>query len=790
MSNPPNAAKPDLDLFTNTVRAFLRDHLPDDLRSVARTNVLPQREHVERWHGILHAHGWSAPGWPKCYGGTGWTLMEQAVFLRECAMADAPRFDNLGLTTIGPAIIQHGNAAQHQRFLPRIASFQDYWAQGFSEPGAGSDLASLTTSARLDGDHYIVRGSKTWTSHAHWANWILVLVRTDPAAARRQDGLSVLLVQRDLPGLTVRPIRYMNGSILHNEVFFDDVRVPLDCLLGRPGDGWTIARDMLVQERLFLARVPECERDLAHLGALGERRNADGLPLRDEPWFQRSHSELCMRFDGYAFAWWTAVARAERGEDAGLSSSVLRLMGTAMLQDIHQAQLECVAEAGLGVDPAGIQGDPFAQPRHAHHEENIHLHHFRYRGITLGAGTSEVQRGIVSRSLMQGGQVPLPTPDPNLVPLAEAASAFSRQQYTLVRRRSTIEGDGFSLPAWGGLADLGMLGALVPDECGGSALGMQALAAMSIALGEALIIEPWYWAASIAGALARHDAEAELVRGIVAGRRIPAFAAVGHGMRGDPYQFRAAATGVPGGWSLDARLSPVFAGTHAHDLLIPVSLAGRSSALLRVDANASSVQRTAYRTYDGRACAEVTLMKHGFTESDLLLVGEGADVCIWDILDSACLAEMAETLGAMRRALEITMDYLGTRRQFGRSLSEFQVLQHRLADDYVHLFQLHAFVMAAAQALGERRADTTLRMAAAKWAAGKFGRIVAHDVLQMHGAIGLQDETPISHYARRILAGGAVLGDMHIQLDRYIMARQTGQTAAVWLSRIATEVAA
>ena len=772
------SSEDDTEAFTAQVREFLRTHLPDELRQVGRANVLPRREHIAQWQRILNDHGWGAPGWPVEFGGTGWNLTRQAIFLHESALADAPRGDNLGLATIGPAIIKHGTAAQQQRFLPRIRSFDDYWAQGFSEPGAGSDLASLATTARRDGDHYIVNGTKIWTSHAHWSDWALVLVRTDSDGARRQDGISVLLVDLRTPGVTVRPIRFINGSTFHCEVFFDDVRVPADCLLGEPGGGWRVARDMLVQERLFLARVPECARDLARLAQLGSRPALHGGTLGDEPWFARKLAVLGMRFEGYESAWWHAVERAQQGHDVDVDASVLRLMGTAMLQDINAQQLEAVGEAGLCVDQEAIDGIIAEDPLDGDRAGNIHLHHLRYRGITLGAGTAEIQRGIVARALQSTGKVPLPPPPPAMQPFAEAARRVASSHYDFEHRRRTVGADGFDDGAWRTLADLGLFGALVPESRGGIGLTPDALAYMAIELGESLIVEPWYWSSAAAGALARHETGADTLHDIVQGRSKIAFACSARGMRTDPYAYRASAAPAASGWTVDAQAAPVWGGMHCDEIWLPVRLDAHSNGILRVDPSAASVQLRALRTYDGRAGCLLELSAHAFTCVDLVAIGPVADAIVRDVLDYATLCEAAEATGAMRRALEITIDYLATRRQFGRALGDFQVLQHRLADHYVRLYQLHAFVVAAANAVTANTLDRGARLMAAKWAAATFGREVGHDVLQLHGAIGLQDETPICHFAKRMLAGGAMLGDAEIQISRYIAAWRDGLTSS------------
>ncbi len=210
--------------FRDELRGFIRDQLPDDIRERMRLGYAPRKEDTVRWQRILNQRGWAAFNWPKEYGGPGWTPVQRMIFLEENQLAPAPEVSSFNITMIGPVLIQFGTEEQKRRFLPRAANIDDWWCQGFSEPGAGSDLASLKTAAKRDGDHYVVNGQKIWTSTAHHADWCFCLVRTDPAAKKRQEGISFLLIDMKTPGITVRPIISIDGSHHLNEVFFDDVR--------------------------------------------------------------------------------------------------------------------------------------------------------------------------------------------------------------------------------------------------------------------------------------------------------------------------------------------------------------------------------------------------------------------------------------------------------------------------------------------------------------------------------------------------------------------------------------
>src|SRR5215469_2360145 len=228
-------------VFRDELRAFFRDNLPADIRERMRLGHTPSKEDIVRWQRILNQRGWAAYSWPKECGGPGWTPVERMIFLEENQLAPAPEVSSFNITMIGPVLIQFGTEEQKQRFLPRAANIDDWWCQGFSEPGAGSDLASLKTAGKRNGDHYVVNGQKIWTSTAHHADWCFCLVRTDPQAPRRQQGISFLLIDMKTPGITVRPIISIDGSHHLNEVFFDDVRVPVALRVGEENLCWDMS---------------------------------------------------------------------------------------------------------------------------------------------------------------------------------------------------------------------------------------------------------------------------------------------------------------------------------------------------------------------------------------------------------------------------------------------------------------------------------------------------------------------------------------------------------------------
>src|SRR5438094_6448298 len=272
--------------FRDAVRTWLSENLPKHLKEKVDRYAHLSKEDLLRWHRILAGRGWVAPAWPKEWGGTGWNVVQRYIFEEELGYVGAPPLIPFGLAMCAPVLLRFGNEAQKKRFLPRIYQGEDFWCQGYSEPGSGSDLASLKTRAVRQGDHYVVTGQKIWTTQAHLADWIFCLVRTDAGRDKRQEGISFLLIDMRSPGITVRPIILMDGGHDVNEVFFDDVTVPVENLVHEEHKGWTVAKYLLGYERMGTGRVGQSKRELATLKALAARQLKDGQPLIEDPRFR------------------------------------------------------------------------------------------------------------------------------------------------------------------------------------------------------------------------------------------------------------------------------------------------------------------------------------------------------------------------------------------------------------------------------------------------------------------------------------------------------------------------
>jgi alkylation response protein AidB-like acyl-CoA dehydrogenase len=388
--------------FRARVRAFLEAELPQELRHKVLNHLRLSKDDYVRWHQILARQGWVAPGWPQEFGGPGWTAAQRHIFEEECARAGTPPVMPFGVNMVAPVIMAFGSQDQKDYYLPRILSCEDWWCQGYSEPGAGSDLASLKTSAVKDGDHYIVNGQKTWTTLAQHADMIFCLVRTDPSV-RKQEGISFLLIDMKSPGITVRPIIMLDEDHEVNEVFFDNVRVPVANLVGLENRGWTYAKYLLGHERTGIAAVGRSKRELARLKRMAGREQKNGRPLIEDPLFGAKVAELEIELMALEMTVLRVVAQAASKAEPqapGPEASVLKVRGTEIQQRLTELIVEAAGPMALPFDEAYLEGetehssfdDDFAAP--------LLSHYFNYRKTSIYGGSNEIQRNIISQMIL------------------------------------------------------------------------------------------------------------------------------------------------------------------------------------------------------------------------------------------------------------------------------------------------------------------------------------------------------------------------------------------------------
>lgn len=383
----------DLDAFRRELEDFARTACPPEIRAVVAAGQKVTKREYQRWQQILNARGWGAPSWPKEHGGTGWTVRQRQVFEEVMAENDCPPLYHHGLGHIGPVIIRFGTPQQKARFLPRILDGSDWWCQGYSEPGSGSDLASLQTSAKREGDHYVVNGQKIWTSHAHEASMIYMLVRTSKEA-RRQDGISLLLVPMDSPGITVRPIRTIDGWHHLNEVFFDEVRVPVANLVGEEGKGWTCAKFLLERERLPPANVARLELVRRQVTRVVEEAAAAAGGQRD---FNSLRYRLLLCEADTRGA---RVLMASATEDLlnqralGVQPSAIKMLVADVAQRLTTIALDAVGPDAAHRFLSEVGEEPGV-------DEATWIQNYMFtRARTIAGGTSEVQRNVIANELL------------------------------------------------------------------------------------------------------------------------------------------------------------------------------------------------------------------------------------------------------------------------------------------------------------------------------------------------------------------------------------------------------
>ncbi|MFV3415107.1 acyl-CoA dehydrogenase family protein [Pseudomonas sp. NY15436] len=381
--------------FREEVRAFLRDKLPAELATKVKLGKRLSKEDNVFWMRTLNDRGWHASLWPVEYGGTGWSVVQKYIFEEECAIAGAPRVLPFGAVMVGPVIIQFGTEEQKAHYLPRILDMTDWWAQGYSEPGSGSDLASLKTRAVREGDHYIVNGQKTWTTMGQHADWIFCLVRTDPQA-KAQRGISFLLIDMKSPGITVRPIITLDGEHEVNEVFFDNVKVPVANLVGQENDGWTCAKYLLTHERTGLAGIGFSKQLLRQLKAIAAHERKGGKPLIDDPLFRAQVAELEMQLMAAEMSNLRILAAAREGGGSGAESSILKVRGTEIRQAITHLLRKAVGPYALPFleeEMEACSGDLL----HTDYSATAASQYFIMRKLSIYGGSNEIQKNIVSK---------------------------------------------------------------------------------------------------------------------------------------------------------------------------------------------------------------------------------------------------------------------------------------------------------------------------------------------------------------------------------------------------------
>ncbi|WP_342320463.1 acyl-CoA dehydrogenase family protein [Burkholderia pseudomallei] len=389
--------------FRAQVQRFLADELPPRISRKVKGGLRLTRDDMREWHAILNARGWLASHWPREWGGPGWSVAQKFLFDNECAIAGAPRIVPFGVNMLGPVLIKYGSPAQKRHWLPRILDGTDWWCQGYSEPGAGSDLAAVSTSAvrgvDARGDHYIVNGQKTWTTLGHYANMIFCLVRT-ATDVRKQEGISFLLVDMNSPGVEVRPIVTLDGEHEVNEVFFTDVRVPAENRVGEENQGWTYAKYLLTYERTNIAGVGFSVAALDKLRAVAAKVTKNGRPLADDPLFAARLACVAIELDNMKTTNLRVLAAVAGGGAPGAESSMLKIRGTQIRQEISSLMRRAMGPYAQPFVDAALDADDGEPPGGLPEAASAAAQYFNNRKLSIFGGSNEIQKNIISKMML------------------------------------------------------------------------------------------------------------------------------------------------------------------------------------------------------------------------------------------------------------------------------------------------------------------------------------------------------------------------------------------------------
>src|SRR5271156_6544746 len=390
--------------FRLEVRAFFEAELPADIRGRASLGKRLRKDDMTRWQRILHRRGWGAVMWPQRFGGTGWNVIQQHIFEEERADIGAPPQNAFSLKMLAPVLMKFANAAQQEYFLPRIISGQDWWCQGYSEPGSGSDLASLRTSAVRQGDHYIVNGQKTWNTLGQYADWIFCLVRTS-SEGRQQQGISFLLIDMKSPGITVRPIIMLDGEHEINDIFFDNVKVPVQNLIGEENKGWTYAKFLLTHERSGNAGIGICKRALKKLKEIATEQLSNGRPLIEDSRFRDRIAQVEMELMALEITNLRVLSASAKDKGAlGPEVSMLKIKGSEIIQTLAELKMHALGHDALPYVREALdmnwRGNPQLTAHYASYAPPISGQYFNQRKTTIYAGSTEIQKNIISQMIL------------------------------------------------------------------------------------------------------------------------------------------------------------------------------------------------------------------------------------------------------------------------------------------------------------------------------------------------------------------------------------------------------
>jgi alkylation response protein AidB-like acyl-CoA dehydrogenase len=385
--------------FRREVRDFIAQNLLADTRNRMAEHRHLTSDDIRRWQATLNERGWGAPGWPKAAGGAGWDPVRRHIFEEEYVDADAPRQLDFSIAMVGPVIIEFGTPEQQRYFLPRILSGEHWWCQGYSEPGAGSDLASLRTRAELQGDHYVVNGQKTWNTLGQNADWMFCLVRTS-SEGRSQEGITFLLVDMKSAGITVRPIALLDGAHEVNDIYFDNVKVPVSNRIGEENKGWTCAKFLLSHERVGIATVPRSKKLLRRLKEIARAERSSGRPLIEDARFRDRIAQLEIDLAALEVTLLRVLSAEGRKHAPGPEGSILKIRGSEIAQTVHELTMQACGHAALPCLPGAMEDGWEGAPVGGVYAAASAPEYFNMHKITIFGGSNEIQKNIIAKTIL------------------------------------------------------------------------------------------------------------------------------------------------------------------------------------------------------------------------------------------------------------------------------------------------------------------------------------------------------------------------------------------------------
>ncbi|MCB1746936.1 MAG: acyl-CoA dehydrogenase family protein [Gammaproteobacteria bacterium] len=735
--------------FLAEVRAFCDEAIDADMAAtedVLRSQV-SDHERSEAWIEKLRPRRWHVASWSEADGGAGLSAVRNYLVLYEAGLRGAPLIEPLSINYVGPVVRHFGTPEQKARYLPAIIDGRDQWCQGFSEPGSGSDLGSVRTFAERRGDVYVVNGQKIWTTNAHYANKIFALLRT--RRENTKDALSFMLIDMASPGVTVRPLRLMTGDHEVNEVFFDEVEVTPDCLLGGEGQGWAVAKYLLEIERGQFVFGGRLRRRFEHLVALARRR--ERVPAT----FWAAAARLDVELLAYEVTEFRLGHLTPAAEQTLAQANVIKIGWTETMQRIDELALMLPGVEVLYTPEAATPTSGLGQPMSTW--VSAYLNN---RAATIYGGSNEIQRELIFRTLKRAGPAtnlahPLPY---NLgeesAALVDSAARLVRERYDYVDLLPRLKSaTPWTRAQWAELAELGWLAAAISEAHDGLGLPLSALVQLARALAPAAMPEPVLSQLARCGWLLDQAGDAAARAALAAWMAGESLLALVDD-DGTPAAVRWRAAGD--GYVLDGVQAAVLDGASADRFI--VAGGGDTAALFLVDAAAPGLGREGHRAADGREFADLRFAGVEVAAGNRLDVDDVAGL-LGGARELHALLLAAEMVGIAQALVPITHGYIAQREQFGTKLAEFQVLQHRLVDMHVLAVRAESALELAAFKVDELGlAAAAPYVAAAKAQCGLSGRRVAEEAVQLHGGIGMTEDLVVGHYLKRIVADTLLAG--------------------------------